>query len=144
MIISPAQPAQAALLEQIDKSQSFSAHWTLQDWQGEFAQPTSYIQCAQEGGQMVGFIVLRGAAGQYELLNLAVCPQCTRQGIGYRLLVQALDHLAAQGAQEVTLEVNANNVAAIELYKKAGFVKRSVRARFYSDGADALLLGKTL
>ena len=63
MIISPAQPAQAALLEQIDKSQSFSAHWTLQDWQGEFAQPTSYIQCAQEGGQMVGFIVLRGAAG---------------------------------------------------------------------------------
>lgn len=141
MNILSATAAQAEILAALDNCVPFSAHWSVQNWQDELAQPAACIWCAQQGGQLTGFIALRGAAGQWELLNLAVAPAQQRQGVGTALLRHALEVL---GTVQITLEVSTTNQAAQALYQKAGFVVLGVRKQFYKDGTDALIMGNVL
>lgn len=138
MNILPATAAQAEILATLDNCVAFSAHWSVQNWQAELAQPAARIWCAQQDGQLVGFIAVRGAAGQWEILNLAVAPAQQRQGIATALLRHALDTL---GTAHITLEVSTANPAAQALYRKMGFVVLGVRPKFYPDGSDALIMG---
>ena len=141
MNITSATATQAQILAMLDNSVAFSAHWNTQDWQNELAQPSAHIWCAQQDGQIAGFIALRGAAGQWEILNIAVAPAQQRQGIATALLYHAL---AILGTQQITLEVSTANQAAQALYRKVGFVALGVRPKFYSDGSDALIMGNVL
>ena len=138
MNITPATAPQAAVLAALDNSVAFSAHWSVANWQAELAQPAARIWCAQDGGQLVGFIALRGVAGQWELLNVAVAADHQRQGIATALMQHAL---AALHNEPITLEVSTANQAAQTLYQKAGFVVLGVRKQFYQDGSDALIMG---
>ncbi len=91
-----------------------------------------------------GFILLRCAAGEAEILTLAVDPGRQGRGIGERLVLAAL---AATRNCEVTrcfLEVSARNPAAAALYRKAGFSLCGMRQGYYADGSDAHLMEKTL
>lgn len=141
MNITRATAAQADILAILDHSVAFSAHWNVQDWQAELAQPAARIWCAQEGGQVVGFVALRGAAGQWELLNVAVAPDHQRQGIATALMHRVLTSI---GNEQITLEVSTANQAAQALYQKVGFVVLGVRKQFYKDGTDALIMGNVL
>ena len=46
------------------------------------------------------------------------------------------------GAERIMLEVRASNASAITLYEKFGYVKISVRKRYYADGEDADIMEK--
>jgi len=140
MKISPAMATQADVLAALDRSVPFSAHWSLQNWQAELALSAARIWCALEDEKLVGFVALRGVAGQWELLNIAVSESCQRQGIATALLHHVLTCL---NHEPITLEVSASNQAAQALYKKTGFVVLGVRKEFYKDGADALIMGNT-
>lgn len=137
MNLLPARPDQADVLARLDYSLAFSAHWSSENWQTELAQPMARIWVAWEGEKIVGFIALRGAAGQWELLNMGVAAAYQHRGIATSLLGHALETLSGQ----ITLEVSTANVAAQALYRKVGFVKLGVRKRFYQDGTDALIMG---
>ncbi len=128
----------------LDHSRVFSAHWTLAGWQAELVQSTSYVWCAQEKGETVGFVAIRGACGQYELLNVAVAQAYSRRGIARALLRAALDELAKQGTVQISLEVSSRNAPAQGLYHKVGFTTVGVRKQFYPDGADALIMEQKL
>ncbi len=141
MNIRLAGAAEAAILAALDAASAFSAHWDTAGWQGELAQPASQVWCAEVNGQIAGFIAFRGVDGQYEITNLVVDPGFRRGGIGLQLVQHALEKIASG---DVTLEVHSQNVPAISLYEKAGFVRRGVRKQFYKDGADAQLMGKHL
>ena len=53
--------------------------------------------------------------------------------------------LCLQGAQDVFLEVRAQNSAAQALYRSLGFVQTGLRRNFYATPADdAVLMQKTL
>ena len=144
MTILPANSLQASLLAQLDTSCLFSAHWTAEQWQTELAQPAARIWCAAEGKRIIGFIALRGAAGQYELLNLAVAADQRRQGKGRLLLSHVVNELKKSGTEEISLEVSAINLPAQALYRQAGFVVVGVRKNFYKDGSDGLIMRKKL
>ena len=55
------------------------------------------------------------------VLGMGLLPQFRHQGIGKRLIVQALAAAQAFGLQRVELTVRENNTNAIALYKKVGF-----------------------
>jgi ribosomal protein S18 acetylase RimI-like enzyme len=55
------------------------------------------------------------------VLGMGLLPQFRRQGIGKRLILQALAAARAFGLQRVELTVRENNANAIALYKKVGF-----------------------
>ena len=144
MKIVPATLADSVTLCALDHSRVFSAHWSVEGWQAELAQPTSRVWCAQEEGKIVGFVALRGVCEQYELLNLAVAQAYSRRGIARALVRTALDELAACGAEQISLEVSSRNAPAQGLYRSMGFTAVGVRRQFYPDGADALIMEQKL
>ena len=91
-----------------------------------------------------GFAVGRSAAGEAELLTLAVDPSHRRRGIGQALLAAFEERARRDGAAEAVLEVAEGNAAARALYAGAGWRPAGRRPRYYADGQDALVLRKPL
>lgn len=102
----------------------------------------------REPTELLGFVLARTVAEEAEVLTLAVAPAAQRRGIGRSLLEKAAVEATAAGAQRLLLEVSVDNIAAIELYGRAGFVGLGVRRGYYGrcDGGrvDALVLARQL
>ena len=54
---------------------------------------------------------------------LAVDPTCRRLGLGRKLVKKTIDEMVELGAEEVILETEITNVAALRLYENFGFVR---------------------
>ena len=81
------------------------------------------------------------------VLGIAILPEFRRQGIGGRLIRQALDAAKAFGLHRVELTVRENNVVAIQLYKKFGFAVEGLqRKRILVEGVyeNLVLMGLLL
>lgn len=143
-MIRLARPADARRLAQIEKAQPLSAQWGEKGFADEIQNKAAAVWCWEEDGALAGFVSLRLAAGFCEILNVAVHPTWCRKGIGSRLLAHALADVRARGGEKATLEVNAQNAAAVALYAKAGFQKLGVRKKFYNGTDDALIMGVNL
>ena len=91
-----------------------------------------------------GFAIGRAAAGEAELLTLAVDPARRRRGIGAALLARFEARADALGAAEAVLEVAERNRAARALYAASAWREVGRRPGYYADGQDALVLRKAL
>ena len=95
-----------------------------------------------------GFAVSRLAADEAEILTIAVDPAWRRRGVGRDLMREHVQRAALAGAGTLFLEVDADNVPAIKLYHRFGFVKVGERAGYYRrpDGkpATALVMRRNL
>ena len=68
-------------------------------------------------------------------------PGAQGRGIGSLLLQALVDRAVRCGARSLLLEVRADNVAAIGLYRRHGFEQIAVRRRYYQPGdIDALVM----
>jgi [ribosomal protein S18]-alanine N-acetyltransferase len=92
---------------------------------------TSPMQAAQ------GFLIVRSAGDEAELLTLAVDPACRRLGLARALLADAKGALRGAGSKRLFLEVDEGNSAARGLYRSLGAVVVGRRPRYYEHGADA-------
>lgn len=79
------------------------------------------------------------AAGEAELLRIAVDPAHRGGGLGRRLLEACQEALAAEGMTDLHLEVRASNQGAIRLYRACGWERCGLRGGYYPDGEDAAL-----
>jgi [ribosomal protein S18]-alanine N-acetyltransferase len=100
------------------------------------------------GRAFAGFIMSRLAAGEAEILSVAVAAPRKGKGLAGRLLRHHLGRLAGVGVRTVFLEVDEDNVPALRLYRKAGFREVGRRAGYYPapDGkpSNALILRRDL
>jgi ribosomal-protein-alanine N-acetyltransferase len=96
------------------------------------------------GRTMVGFILSRMAAGEVEILSVAIAPAWRGRGFARPLLDLHLRRLAGLGVRAVFLEVDENNEPACRLYRNAGFSEVGVRKGYYQEGASALVLRRDL
>ncbi len=85
---------------------------------------------------LLGWVI----AGELEINAVVVRPEARRRGLGLRLVRAALDRAIAVGASSAFLELRADNEAAMQLYRRAGFAPFDRRARYYDDGADAVVM----
>ena len=91
-------------------------------------------------GKVIGFIMSRLAAGEAEILSVAVAPAWRGRGLSRQLLDLHLRRLAGLGIRAVYLEVGEQNAPACRLYRRAGFSEVGRRQGYYEDGATALVL----
>ncbi|HTL99331.1 MAG TPA: GNAT family N-acetyltransferase [Holophagaceae bacterium] len=84
------------------------------------------------------------AAGEAELLRIAVDPARRGEGLGKALLAACEAELAASGIRELRLEVRVSNAAARALYARAGWRESGLRKAYYRDGEDAALYAKRI
>jgi ribosomal-protein-alanine N-acetyltransferase len=99
---------------------------------------------SDHGGQVVGFASYWLVHDELHLLNLAAHPEHRRRGIGTRLMRHLIAVARGHGCRYITLEVRRGNHAAQALYQGHGFEPMGMRARYYSDGEDAIVMTLTL
>ncbi|CUH61670.1 GNAT family N-acetyltransferase [Thalassobacter stenotrophicus] len=112
--------------------------WSAQEF-AAYAQDTNVLIRFIEGG----FGVVRVIADEAELLTLAVDPARRRQGLGDALVQSLCTGAKVAGAQDMFLEVAADNAAACALYSKHGFARVGRRPAYYA-GTDALVLRRAM
>lgn len=96
------------------------------------------LKVAETRGIIVGFMVSRSvAAGEVEILNVAVDPSFRRRGIATALI----NSITAPG---VFLEVRESNDIAIAAYGKLGFTEIGRRKDYYDDPVEnAIVMRRT-
>jgi [ribosomal protein S18]-alanine N-acetyltransferase len=100
---------------------------------------------AEESGGVAGFLVVRTAADEAEILNFAVDPASRRRGIAGALLAGAIEYSRASGAKRLFLEVRESNSGATAFYRRHGFESAGKRPRYYQiPPEDALVLSLPL
>lgn len=93
----------------------------------------------------VGFIVAEGSRrGVGHIITIDVLPHARRTGLGSQMLASAEARLLSAKCQGVLLEVAVDNAGAIAFYKRHGYDVLKTIPHYYSDGVDALVLGKSL
>ena len=92
---------------------------------------------------IVGFVLARLAAGEGEILTVAVARSHRRLGIGWQLMDGVLRELHGQRAEALFLEVDETNAPAIALYRRLGFRQVGHRPDYYrqpGQGATSALV----
>jgi len=141
--IDLAGPAYAFTLAALHK-ESASDAWEGGGFAALLAQPGVLALLAKRDGEPLGFILIRLAADEGEILHFAVRPAHRRLHLGQALLEQAMRILTARGAKRLFLEVEDTNLAAQGLYAQAGFEQAGLRPDYYGPDRPALLLVKSL
>ncbi|WP_374440137.1 GNAT family N-acetyltransferase [Stella sp.] len=116
--------------------------WDADAWASLLAQPGVRGAALVEADEPIGFVLVRHAADEAEILTIGVAPGRRRAGCGRRLLDHAVAGLPADVAT-VHLEVAVDNPAALALYGRSGFAPVGRRRGYYRrrDGSvDALML----
>lgn len=83
--------------------------------------------------QPCGFVLLRAAADEMEVLTLAVLPHTRRRGVA-RALMKAVRRYAGQtGTKKIFIEYAHDNQAAHALYESIGYARNGVRPNYYKN-----------
>ena len=139
--IRPMADSDIPRVMEIDR-QSFSLPWPPSSYHYELHEnPGSalWVAVLQEPGQddlVVGMIVVWFIVDEAHIATLAVDPVYRRRNIARQLMDTALQAILARGFKRATLEVRANNIAAINLYRGFGFVTAGIRPRYYRDNNE--------
>jgi [ribosomal protein S18]-alanine N-acetyltransferase len=104
----------------------FADAWGVESFAKLLAMPGAFVLQSKEG-----FILVRTAAGEAEILSLGVMPSARRGGQAQALVGDASAEAHRQGATAMFLEVNQHNVPARGLYDKLGFCEVGRRKGYY-------------
>jgi ribosomal-protein-alanine N-acetyltransferase len=122
-----------------------AAHWNPAQYDALFAasSPQRFTFIAREDNEdfeIVGFLVARNLADDWEIENIVVDEHCKRRGIATALLRRLLLEAQAAGAASVILEVRESNVAARRLYESIGFRPEGRRKGYYREPVEDAIL----
>ena len=71
---------------------------------------------------------------------LAVLPKYRGNGLGKILVMKSVEAMESQNVEEVVLETEVTNTAALHLYQSLGFVREKRLISYYLNGNDAFKL----
>lgn len=93
--------------------------------------------------KLLGYIGFWSILDNVDIINIAIKAEYKRKGIGSTLF-KVVDRIAVSlEAKTITLEVNVNNLAAINLYKKMGFIiLRKIDNYYQKTNEDAYMMQK--
>lgn len=123
----------------------FSDPWSERSVASELENPLSLWLIAEQDGAAVGYIGSQTVIDESDMMNVAVSPDCRRQGIAQLLIETLCAELSKRGSNSLALEVRQSNAPAIALYEKLGFTLAGVRPNYYHNPREnALILKKKL
>ena len=126
-----AGPADAAAIAAIDPT------WDTDALAATLGAPSSRAWVVAQDGRVIAHALTSVTGDEAEIVLIAVDPALRRRGIGADLLADVLADWRSSGITAGSLEVRADNTAAIALYVRAGWRASGHRRGYYRDGSDA-------
>ena len=140
MTVVPMQERHLAALAEIEKA-CFHAPWSADMLREELGKGLFLV--AERDGAAVGYVGCQTVLDEGYITNVAVRPECRRNGIAQKLLQVFLDFAQAHKLAFLTLEVRASNYGAIALYGSRGFRSVGRRKNYYEHPKeDAIIMTK--
>lgn len=120
--------------------QCFEKGWSAKEFQGLLDLPTSRLWMDEES-----MLLCSHVADQMEILTIGVLPKARQKGKALALLNEMNQYARQHLVQHIFLEVAENNLPAIRLYEKTGFIPMGKRKGYYQKGkVDALTYQKRI
>lgn len=147
--IKPLNPSQVPEILALDQI-CLGGLWTAEAYLREIDSPNSSLSVLRlwdnkseprSKSTVIGMACLWSIVEEAHITLLGIHPDYRQQGLGRLLLFTLLQDAIARQLKWATLEVNENNLAAINLYQKYGFEIAGRRKGYYQPaGDDALVL----
>jgi len=115
---------------------AFRRTWSAHDFSSLLADPSVFALAARlrtffGARRVVGFVLVRFAADEAEILTIAVRARYRRRGYGRVLMDDVIRRLYRERIARLFLEVDRANKAAVGLYRSLGFVVAGERKNYY-------------
>ena len=94
----------------------------------------------EEKNKILGYCSMQTVLDEGDILNVAVCRDRQKEGIGYFLVNSMLMLAEAQGIHLVHLEVREGNGSARRLYQRLGLLEDGLRKNYYTDPQENAVL----
>jgi len=131
---------QRADLEQIlvIERASFSSPWPRSAFELAIAAPDllSVVVCADA---VLGYVIGCPDVNDLLIANIAVHPRARRDGLGRRLIDEAIDRARELHLTSCKLDVRMSNESAQRLYDRIGFEPHGVRPGYYQNPPEDAL-----
>ena len=129
-------PGEAEALAEIHRD-AFRRTWNAHDFSSLMADPSVFalalrLQRPFGARQLAGFVLVRFAADEAEILTIAVHSRHRRRGYGRFLMDDVVRRLYRERIATLFLEVDRTNRAAVRLYQSLGFKTAGERRNYYS------------
>lgn len=124
--------------------QEFDDFWTPSILESELKSENSKYIVAKENGNIVGFAGLWFSPIDAEITNIVTKKSERKRGIGSLLLGKLIEMAKEEKRDNISLEVNENNIAAGILYENAGFEIVGIRKKYYNGKDNAIIMTKYL
>jgi [ribosomal protein S18]-alanine N-acetyltransferase len=127
-------------------ARAFARPWSAAEIAKLMENPAVFALTSRDAAPQ-GFVMAWAAAGDAELLTVAVVPEARRKGIGASLVSAAGITALVRGAASMHLEVAEDNAAARAMYAKLGYEEAGRRHAYYaSEGGlvDAIVMKRKL
>lgn len=142
MTINPMKEDHVAQIAALEK-QCFADPWSEGSIASELDNPLSLWLVAEQDGAVCGYVGSQTVLDETDMMNIAVRPDCRRQGIAAALIDELIVRLKERGSHILRLEVRVSNAPAIALYDSLGFTQLGLRKNYYRNPKEnALILGK--
>lgn len=104
--------------------------WSADSFRSEVKKENGIVLCFRDNNNVIALLSGYFAEGEGDITSVAVEPDFRRNGLAQRL-IEAFEKLLPDSTENIFLEVRESNAPAINLYRKCGFKKLSVRKNFY-------------
>ncbi|GKH34259.1 bifunctional tRNA (adenosine(37)-N6)-threonylcarbamoyltransferase complex dimerization subunit type 1 TsaB/ribosomal protein alanine acetyltransferase RimI [Muricomes sp. OA1] len=125
--------------------QIFSDPWSETSVLDTINQPQTICIAAEKAGRLIGYMLVYEAAGEAEIVRIAVEKESRRQGAGSHLMLKLENICEERKINKILLDVRESNAAARSFYEEEGFVEDGIRQNFYdAPKEDAVLMSRKL
>jgi len=120
---------------------SFEFPWTESEFLACIQRPNCIATVAVVQEKVVGYMIYEMGAQSFQILNLAVDPDCRRHGVGRTMVQRLINKLSPRRRRRISLYVRETNLPAQLFFRAIGFRAKAILHDHYPDTAeDAYLM----
>ena len=137
------RPAEAKDLRELLEIQNecFLRPWKEKDILYELNEnPVNFMYVLEENNHLLGFIDFWITFDSATIAQIAIRKIYQGRHLSPMLMQEMIDDCYAKKVLNITLEVRASNIKAINLYKRFGFKQIVIKPHYYDNGEDALYM----
>jgi ribosomal-protein-alanine N-acetyltransferase len=117
---------------------SFEYPWCEEDFLRNLRQRNCIGMVAEQGEQVVGFMIYELHKNRLHVLNFATHPGYRRCGIGHQMAAKLVGKLSSHRRTRIALTVRETNLGGQMFFRSQGFLAADVLREHYEDtGEDA-------